>query len=794
MSVSDSSGTAGDTTHPSSAYAQDHQSPDVPLPIPIPADQFLSPDAALSHRGSTSPNSRNSTADLLPTSPYSKYSANTPGSTKSAHLSTASISNSEGGFSPRSAGAGSVVTDSYSDDSTAKQDSKCMKFLKCRFRWTLRLKSLIFLLFACGVLLTLVLCVMYFVTLPAFISVEKSDSKLDSQRMADILSTNYFSLYQGLLTNSVWDDPYNAILNDWPSDPAAASSFFSGTYGLSFMLNGGIDFTASYGLDYVMYGSSGLDIARTTQSAMTPSILPTSTVQLMLQQSNETQTATGGFFVSSDSIWFVMATVMLKTDGSGPPAGLLVYASRILPSNLKQFATLMTRCVSLYPTIPASDAPSWLRSAASSLDPASVVQPIAGKKLWNHVFPDVYSIVHIDGASVPGNVRQCHSTSQQDVSASSARVLTTTEVSTFDGTSKIVFAIDNERSSYDIGVQTLIILSASIGGSILVISFLAFFGIDFLVVRPIKQLNEDVLRIRSGEDLEKPIAIGSSNKKCCRRFRTQDEVGMLSVSFNQMRRVLVMSRKQDMLLANVIPLPIAKRMMRGEAFIADEYRHATVLFTDIVQFTEMSAILEPRVLVSLLNGLVSTFDRIAAKYGVEKIKTIGDAYFAVSGVPELKPPEEQAEAVFLATMEILTMLHDWATFCPPAWLPPGVRLRIRAGAAIGPVVAGVLGTSKKVWDIWGDTVNSASRMESHGKPGCLQITEDLYQCLPADIRNDRDHYRWLPPAEVQVKGKGRMVTRIVAPRFPDDDILPPPPLRQSSSKLFTREKDQGSAV
>lgn len=641
-------------------------------------------------------------------------------------------------------------------------------------QWTLRKKSVVFLTLACGVLIATVLCIMYFVTLPAFVRVEKSNSRLDASRLGDVISSNYYSLYQGLLTNSVWDI-WDQNMGPWQNDSTLGDQFMSDTFSKDFMLRAGLDHVACYNLSGALVAAARLSIDRADWSSgavpAVDGVLSDAAVLSMINLASDGSTV-GGFYVGKLAIWFFLATHMLHSDGSGPAAGVLVYAARIVANDLKMFASLMTRCVSLYPTYPSSDAPSWLLDAKTSLPPTSVNKPTAGGRFWTREPSDVYKIVHIDGADVPLRVRGCHESSAQSVSRKDERVLSSIEFQTFDGESKVVFAIDHSRDAYDIGVQTLIILTTSISSAILLISILGLLGIDFMIVRPIRALQDEVLRIRSGEDLERPISLGRKRGCCGTRCgsRSHDEVELLGQSFNQMRRVLVVSRKQDLLLANFIPPLIARRIMKGEMFIADEYRYATILFTDIEKFTEMSSVLDPIRLVTMLNGLVSTFDTITAKYGIEKVKTIGDAYMCVSGVPEHKSPEEQVETVFIAAMEILALLRDWESF-PPNWMPVGIRLRIRVGAAIGPVIAGVLGQSKKVFDVYGDTVNVASRMESHSRAGVMQMTAEMYSFLPQEIKNDSTAYRWLPPSEVQVKGKGRMSTVLVCPRYENEEAF-----------------------
>ncbi len=199
----------------------------------------------------------------------------------------------------------------------------------------------------------------------------------------------------------------------------------------------------------------------------------------------------------------------------------------------------------------------------------------------------------------------------------------------------------------------------------------------------------------------------------------------------------------ERLLLNVLPRPIADRLKREEdGIIADSFPEATVLFADIVDFTSIAAGLAPEAVVIWLNDVFSFLDRLAERHGLEKIKTIGDCYMAVSGLPT--PRSDHAEAAAELALALCNEMAGRAA-------PHGGPLRMRIGIHSGPVVAGVIGARKFVYDLWGDTVNIASRMESHGVNGAIQVTEATYQRL-------RNHYRFEQRGPVEIKGKGPMQT------------------------------------
>ncbi|MBE9152222.1 adenylate/guanylate cyclase domain-containing protein [Coleofasciculus sp. LEGE 07092] len=198
--------------------------------------------------------------------------------------------------------------------------------------------------------------------------------------------------------------------------------------------------------------------------------------------------------------------------------------------------------------------------------------------------------------------------------------------------------------------------------------------------------------------------------------------------------------KSERLLLNILPEPIAQRLKREERTIADYFPEVTVLFADIVGFTELAAQSSPIELVEILNVIFSEFDELTAKHSLEKIKTIGDSYMVVGGLPVEMP--NHAEAIADMALDMQAVIEQ---YCQET----GKFFSIRIGINTGPVIAGIIGTRKFIYDLWGDTVNIASRMESHGLPGSVQVTEVTYKHL-------RQYYWFEDRGLIQVKGKGQM--------------------------------------
>lgn len=236
----------------------------------------------------------------------------------------------------------------------------------------------------------------------------------------------------------------------------------------------------------------------------------------------------------------------------------------------------------------------------------------------------------------------------------------------------------------------------------------------------LKPFNPTLLKARIGASLEK------------KRLRDQEQAYLEQLRIEQ--------EKSERLLLNILPKPIADRLKQGQNVIADSFTEVTVLFADIVGFTTLSSYTSPKDLVILLNEIFSRLDRLAEQHGLEKIKTIGDAYMVVGGLPT--PRADHAEAVADMALDMQQEITELES-------GNGEPLNIRIGIHTGPVVAGVIGAKKFSYDLWGDTVNIASRMESHGLAGHIQVTQEIYNCL-------RDTHIFEPRGLISVKGRGEL--------------------------------------
>ncbi len=228
--------------------------------------------------------------------------------------------------------------------------------------------------------------------------------------------------------------------------------------------------------------------------------------------------------------------------------------------------------------------------------------------------------------------------------------------------------------------------------------------------------------------------------------RSRDEIGQLCSAFNGMvdelrgKNIVIenKNRENEELLLNVLPAPIANRLRGGEQGIADGFAEVTVAFADLVGFTALTSDMPPQDVVTLLNGLFTRFDIAAQDLGIEKIKTVGDSYMAVCGMPE--PVANHAERMVRMAIRMVHITREHA-------LEHHVVMKLRVGINSGPVVAGVIGKSKYIYDLWGDTVNLASRMESGGIPDSIQVTRPVYERL-------KDLFVFEARGAIEVKGKG----------------------------------------
>jgi len=286
----------------------------------------------------------------------------------------------------------------------------------------------------------------------------------------------------------------------------------------------------------------------------------------------------------------------------------------------------------------------------------------------------------------------------------------------------------------------------------IVVTLATMAALGATVIAPILKLREDLLLAGTAVSEERSVP----------RFQTlqnqrKDELGDVMEAFHQMygriRREISTRRqaelalrteqeKAERLLLNILPKPIAEKLKQNQHLVAERFESVTVLFADIVGFTEIAARISATELVAILNQIFSTFDQLADQYGLEKIKTIGDAYMVVGGLP--MPCSDHMTAIADMALAMRSEIKNFKT-------DEGIPFQLRIGISTGAIVAGVIGLKKFSYDLWGDVVNVASRMESHSKPGHIQVTETVYNHL-------KEQYCFQRRGPLNIKGRGEMVT------------------------------------
>jgi adenylate cyclase len=274
-----------------------------------------------------------------------------------------------------------------------------------------------------------------------------------------------------------------------------------------------------------------------------------------------------------------------------------------------------------------------------------------------------------------------------------------------------------------------------------------------IMISGLSEMDAVIRCIEAGADdyLPKPfnlVLLRARINACLERKRWYDR------EREYLARLKEEKERSEALLRNILPNPVVLRLQAGETLIADRFEDVSILFADIVEFTPAAARMSPSQLVDRLNRMFSEFDILALQLGVEKIKTIGDAYMAATGLPEPRPDHAEAIVQFgLGMLTILERLNGTREEDP---------LRIRIGIHTGPVVAGVIGHHKFIYDVWGDTVNVASRLEANSLPDRIQVSEATRRVLPA-------HYDFERRGTIDLKGRGFTEAFLLVPPEPRPD-------------------------
>ena len=392
---------------------------------------------------------------------------------------------------------------------------------------------------------------------------------------------------------------------------------------------------------------------------------------------------------------------IFPTDGSGPARGTVLMGRRLDDTEIGRLSNTTRLELTLWPLTETPPSPDFLDAKKALVDDALVV-PLSEEQVAG------YTMLR----SIPGEPLA-------------------------------VVRIVQGRALYRSGLNDARVLLQVLGLAGAAFGLMTLLGVQVLVVRRVLRLEREVLEVAAAADHTARVTIDG-----------HDEITLLADGINGMLASLELLTtevqtergKAESLLLNILPEPIADRLKDGEGTIADDYAHVSVLFADLVGFTRLAGELEPRALVQLLNALFTTFDALAEQHAAEKIKTIGDAYMVVAGLPA--PVAQPAVALTEMALGMHAAVQAFNQ-------EHGTELAIRIGIHTGPVVAGVIGRRKFIYDLWGDTVNVASRMESTGLAGAVQVTPETAAELAGRFHLER--------RTVDVKGKGEMTTYLVTP-------------------------------
>ena len=558
-----------------------------------------------------------------------------------------------------------------------------------------------------GITLTSLFGVLYATTssilVNGFTQLEKREVRQNVQRVQNAYS-NYLNEFNSLNYQwAAWDETYAFIQNgnpDYIKRNLRPADFQTLNINLILYLN------ASGNLVY----GRGFNLKQRQFKPVPKGFLPTLRSKMNLRQQPNNMSRFSGIVLLPEGPLVLSALPILTGQGKGPVRGTLIMGRYLNSDEIKRLSQLTRLNITAYkvtdPQLPidVSEAKAALSSEVQSSETSIVVQPSSTDTIRGYtLLQDIYN------------------------------------------QPALLLRVDLPRDIYQQGRVSLnyFIVSLLVVGFVFTVATLLL--LRRLVLSRLARLSNEVKIIGSTGDFSMRVAVSGA-----------DELSSLGSTINWMLEALesflkelsAEREKADQLLLNVLPHPIANRLKNEQSTIADSFAEATVLFADIVGFTAMASHTSPVELVSLLNQIFSAFDRLAELHGLEKIKTIGDAYMVVGGIPVHR--EDHVESVAQMALDMQEAISRFNQ-------EKNSEFTMRIGISTGPVVAGVIGIKKFIYDLWGDTVNIASRMESHGLPGCIQVTVSTYERL-------KDKFKLEKRGVIQVKGKGEMTTYLLLGR------------------------------
>lgn len=544
--------------------------------------------------------------------------------------------------------------------------------------------------------------------LKSYLEIEEQRAYRDLQRLQKVFSADLQQNFTLIEDYASWDDTYNFAQNP---DQGYIESALSG------------DTFSSLGLNFIVLlneageelYSDGHDFDAGTSIPVPERLLHRLTRDgSLLEDGHEGRADFGLLRVGSDILMVGIAPI-LRSDDTGPPQGTMV-VGRYLDRNKLQELQQLTQLDIGYDVVGTDRDTQKQKLIISDL-----IGQNRGRTFSMSAAPTTLETVTDD--------TQIGYLLMPDI----------------EGNPLLLWSVTLSRDIFQQGTTSLnyLLLSMAIIGILLICCIVVL--LERLVLTRLTRLSGEVSHIGQSNDLSSRVDSGGT-----------DELGQLGKAVNWMLEQLQKSKQEiveehdraEGLLLNILPASIAEQLKTTHEPIANMHEEVTVLFADIVGFTQMSAAMEPVELVSILNEVFSKFDEIAEYLELEKIKTIGDAYMVVAGLPESR--DDHAQAIAQMALSMREALQELSTGL-------GHPLQIRIGINTGVVVAGVIGKKKFIYDLWGDAVNIASRMESSGEAGMIQVTEATFTRI-------RESFDLEKRGVVDIKGRGRMATYLLKGR------------------------------
>jgi len=566
---------------------------------------------------------------------------------------------------------------------------------------SLRKKTLLLITILLVGLISVLSVSLSFILLGSFTRLEEEDTQRNVQRVREAIDEEVNNLNETVTDWSHWDDTYNYVQGKNP--PFKSINLIDSTF-----IDRKLNFFLILNNQTKQIFARGFDINKEQDIPIPENLQKQVRKGGLLVSHKDVNSEVSGILLLDQKILIIASQPILTGENKGPIQGSLVMG-RYLDEFKKQELAKRTKL----------DLDIFLLDD-KSLD--------ANLKTIKHQLEDLTK--NHNSKAEPAIITR---------PLNNDRISGYTLISDINKEPALLLEITLKRDIYKQGQASLIYLL----GSLLVVSIIFCIStlllLERLVLLRLSNLSSDVKQVGANSDLSLRVEVSG-----------QDELSNLGTAINEMLEIIEDGRKiiaeeqekAERLLLNILPEPIANQLKQSHESIAENFDEVTILFADIVGFTPLSSRLKPIQLVNLLNEIFSAFDTLADQLGLEKIKTIGDAYMVASGLPIER--EDHAEAMAEMALEMQSALARFRA-------ERGENVQIRIGINTGVVIAGVIGTKKFIYDLWGDAVNVASRMESSGEPGQIQVTESTYLHL-------KDKYNLDHRGMIKVKGKGEMKT------------------------------------